>query len=363
MKKKNNFGAMYFNFLIGLIISVVGFSIILFSYYQLSYSGVIDRQVCHNSVIFRATLPLGSNYLPLKCATEKICISGKVIGKGDCNEFENEKSYLTMRVSNNPESLEKIERIYAREILSCWRAMGEGKVSLFGGNLADTFGIKSVYPSCVVCSRIAVDEGSLDKISFNEMDIYEYMLIHKALETDKTYLELISSDIKTGFTINDLDVEKLNEVKYHEGEGDEEKEVGEVITANGEFKDFLIENNPSETAIVFMQITAPGHGSSLKNSLISAFGLGIGTSFATRGYAGKLIVQGVKSAPIIASVAVVAGIGAQQINVAYNRAFTATNCDDISIGSDARSGCSVVRTMNYDISDISQYCSIIESIP
>jgi cystathionine beta-lyase len=38
-------------------------------------------------------------------------------------------------------------------------------------------------------------------------------------------------------------------------------------------------------------------------------------------------------------------------------------CGDVSVGKDARDGCSVVRTVNYNVKDLSQYCSIIESIP
>jgi len=49
--------------------------------------------------------------------------------------------------------------------------------------------------------------------------------------------------------------------------------------------------------------------------------------------------------------------------VTYNRAVTASYCDDITIGSDARSGCSVIRTTDYNVGDILEYCSVIESIP
>ena len=52
----------------------------------------------------------------------------------------------------------------------------------------------------------------------------------------------------------------------------------------------------------------------------------------------------------------------QQGSVAYNRAITAGYCSDTLTGPEAREGCSVVRTANYDAESISQYCKNIESI-
>ena len=49
-------------------------------------------------------------------------------------------------------------------------------------------------------------------------------------------------------------------------------------------------------------------------------------------------------------------------NVAYNRAISAGYCGDFEVGSEARNGCSSVRTINYNPEDLSKYCSIVESI-
>ncbi|MEI6731173.1 MAG: hypothetical protein WCK90_00680, partial [archaeon] len=56
--------------LVWTIVIVLGFGLILLVYFQINWTGNIDSEACHQSVIFRATLPstLGINsYVPLKC--------------------------------------------------------------------------------------------------------------------------------------------------------------------------------------------------------------------------------------------------------------------------------------------------------
>jgi hypothetical protein len=357
---ENKRGDISLNFLAGLIVSIVGFAILLFVYFQLISGGAIDRQVCHTSVIIRATIPLGEKFVPLKCPTEKICITGKTFGKGSCEEFENEKAVVTMRVGDNRDSLTKIEKIYAQEVLSCWKAMGEGKVSYSSQAVAKNFGVGSVYSSCVICSRIAIDEESFDNVDFGNMDVYSYMRQRVVPDSEDTYLEQITNKNPNNIGVS---LDAFEDFKVTDSKGGEiiikdDKGVKikiEPIELEEEIKDDN-ENFPDETAVLVMQITAPEHGTSLKNAVGAT---AVGTTVVSRG---KIWALASKH-PLVTAVTGVVLLGYQQGSVTYNRAVTASHCDDISIGSEARSGCTVVRTTNYEVSDILQYCDVIESIP
>ena len=356
----NKKGDLSIGFIAGLIITLVGFAILLYAYYQLSFVGEIDREVCHQSVVLRATFPdLAQGYAPLKCNTEKICITGKLIGKGECGEFKNEKSYTTVRVGNNQDSLNKIQRIYAQELLSCWSTMGEGKVSLFSQGVAKNFGLGSVYPTCVICSRIAVDKKNLDKVDFSKMDLFDYMNTRLVPTTEKTYLQTLAGGNYGTISLGDSLISD-EEIPYKDAYG-KDASAGVYFDAIRGININDKENIPPETAILFMQITAPEHGSVLKNTIVSLAGAGAAASLTKigRGFIGTITAG---AGGQITAAAGAALLIYQQGNVAYQRAVSASYCDDVSIGS-ARSGCSVIRTTDYNPKDILEYCSVIESIP
>ena len=123
---KNNFnkkGEMTTKMIMTILLLVVGFGIILLFYSQLSFERTIDREVCHESVVLRGTLPetLNLNALsPLKCFTKKICIRGKkIFGKGECEEYENAKSVKNTGVKDRVQ----IEKLISQEIVDCWGMM------------------------------------------------------------------------------------------------------------------------------------------------------------------------------------------------------------------------------------------------
>jgi len=334
---------------------ILGFAIILFFYWQLNWEGQIDNEVCHQSVIFRATLPSIAGvkeYIPLKCKTEKICITSGIFG-GKCKEFENSKGVTKVRVKN----LEQIERVIAQSILECWSTMGEGRISLFTQWIAENYGVGKVYPTCVICDRIAFDTESLEKsnIDLNEINVFEYMLTHAVPGKEISYYDYLAGDSPAKLSIDESIFEKgitFDDVisEKEKGDYDEEKD--------------------QELAVLFMQISAPSHGKSARNIGYLAFGTAT-ASFATSAggtvaagkSVGNLCTSGGWIGPVVCgSILAVAAIY-QQGSVAYNRAVTAGYCGDVSVSSDARNGCSVVRTVNYDEEGIKQYCEAIESIP
>jgi len=205
--------------LVVMIILIIGFVILLFFYSQIAWTGDIDRTVCHQSVVYRATLPEFANakeLVPLKCKTEKICITSDFFGK--CKEFEGAKGVTKIKVKNEKD----IEKVFAQEIFSCWKTMGEGKLSLFNDYLAKSLALSTIQSSCVICSRIAFDEDSLvkSKIDKNKINVFNYMISHKVPNEEISYYEKIVGS-------------------------------GSVNTENSKIKD------SPEIAVIFTQVLAP----------------------------------------------------------------------------------------------------------
>lgn len=354
--------------IVTIILLVVGFIILLIFYYNIGGTGTIDQQICHESVIFRATLPsLTQDYIPLKCKTQKYCITNRLIGN-NCSSFTGEKGITKVRVT----STNDIEKLYAQEILKCWQMMGEGKVSLFSQGVAKTFGIGSVYPSCAICSRIAIDVDSINKskIDLSDVNVYEYMLTHKVPSKEISYYEAIATENPSTLSLSNTI--SLNPITKTTVNGKDS-----IIAGNQQNVSLSAISNDSkeiysnkENAILFMQISAPEQGGSILN-------IGkvlIGTAAATHVLAptvswqadkavAKVCTSGGWVGPVLCLGAAAIAVAFQQGNVAHQRSVTAGYCGDISTGTDARNGCSVVRPIEYNITDVSKYCSVIETIP
>ena len=76
---KEKRGKVSIEFLIGIIILVISFVVILFLISLFSWNPVIDKETCHQSIVYRATARVKvidiSESIPLKCQTEKICLT------------------------------------------------------------------------------------------------------------------------------------------------------------------------------------------------------------------------------------------------------------------------------------------------
>lgn len=342
--------------LIVIIITIIGFAILLFFYSQIAWTGNIDRSVCHQSVVYRATLPgfaNTKNLVPLKCRTEKICITSSILGK--CKEYEGAKGVTKIKVN----SVDDIEKVISQEVLSCWKTMGEGKLSLFsGGILLDNFGLGDVSSSCVVCSRIAFDDESLvkSKIDRNEVDVYDYMIHHKVPNEEISYYKKILGN-RGSLSINDVNRKESNLNKVFNNSNSISKEEIFVPSAS----------NSDELSVLFMQVTSPRWQDIVAGDLAL---LGIGTiggasagSFIPKSISGSKVISNIiNPAKKVIALAVIAGIGFQVNSYWENKGITAGYCGDVKVGEDAQKGCSVVRTMNYNVNDISQFCGKIESI-
>ncbi len=357
---KNKKAEMTSKTLITIILLVVGFGIILFLYFQLGWTDRVDREVCHQSVIYRATLPSFAGlkeYVPLKCNTEKICITSGLIG-GKCDEFENIKGVVKAKVKN----VDDIEKIIARDVIDCWEMMGQGKVSVFSQWLAEDLGMGTVYPTCVICSRIAFDKDKLqDKgIDLNEMDVEDYMMKHAIPNKDISYYGyLVGSGGKVSLK-KDFEILPAKRFDFKGNKIDEEDmSEGTVKT-----QDFTSQDSgeTEELAVMFMQISAPEYSDVFSN-LLKIGGVSALASFWAAPRLTTKAAGGAVSYPIVTLGALAIFGGYEVGSIAYNRAITAGYCGDVSAGDEARKGCSVVRTVNYDVEEISKYCATIESIP
>jgi hypothetical protein len=357
MKKKNKDnkkGDISSAFLITVILGVIAFGIILIVYSQFTWTATADQETCHQSVIYRATLPttLGAKtFVPLKCKTEKICFTSGIIG-GKCSEFENFQGITKVKVNTK----EQVEQAIAKKIIDCWSMMGEAKLSLFNNWWAETYGLADVTSSCVICSRMAFDKNNLAKsgIDTQNIDVSGYMTKHYIPGKKITYYDYLGGTKGQLYIKNeDLDktlkelIAKLNKTASIDSEPD---------AANSNIQN----PNSDEFAIMFMQIYSPTYEEVLKNTFFALVG---GGTFVALGGGGKLVSVLCKGPG--AYVCGILGAGAiayQGYTVYNNNAIAAGKCGDIAVGDETKTGCTVVRTIDYNAEDLSKYCSKIESI-
>jgi len=368
-------------FTVMIIILVIGFGILLFFLVRFLWQERIDREVCHQSVIFRATASgiseMVEDYIPLKCKTAKYCITtgGFLgIGGGKCDKtykengeekpeaFKGESGITKVKVKSEAKGIKDIERTFAKEIIDCWSMMGEGKVNLFTQYMAKKFGIGGVVSSCVICSRIAFDEKNLKdaKIDLTKIDVQSYMRDYKAPDKEVSYLQYLAGEggkisITDSLKLKGKEIPKVSIIEKKVKEGEKINITEEKLPEGKQER--------KEYAVVFMQIIAPKNLEVLKNTGYAALGTvgGVGVVSSTAIFMlGKAAVAAWK---VLLPIGVLF-VGYQQINVLYQRYYvTAGYCEDVMIGKEKYNGCSVVRVVDYDVAELAKYCSIIESIP
>lgn len=175
-----------------LLVVISGVFIILV-FANIGLTEEIDRETCHQSVIYRATLPDSLFFdlkdLPsLKCETAKFCITDKTFGKADCKDAFGEGDYVTVRVDE--ENLDdEINKFVARELASCWSMMGEGKIQVFTRDAL-------TKKRCSVCSRIAFDKEMKDYLSDVE-GLGNYLLTREVPNKNMSYWKFLAKGVNT----------------------------------------------------------------------------------------------------------------------------------------------------------------------
>ena len=190
MEKK---GALTSSQLIGLIILVISFVVVLLLWAAINWIPIIDKETCHQSIIFRGSFNVGpiqtSEIVPLKCQTEKICLTHDE----NCQQFPPPKrgsGVTKVKISkNDADAREEVMETIANAMFDCHSTLGEGKVLFFPNRF-----YKGTY--CLVCSRIVFEKDTLKEISDEEFKDIGYGEFYRYLQSKKTidgrsYLEFL----------------------------------------------------------------------------------------------------------------------------------------------------------------------------
>jgi hypothetical protein len=358
MEKNKKKAEMSSTMLVSVILLVISFGILILVISKLNFNTQSEYETCHLSVVERGSLLDVFNLkeaAPLSCRTKKICVRGdELIDKEKCGEFENVKSVDYANVKSN----DQVEKLISEEMVTCWRMMGEGRISLYSDVSAD-YGIGDVSSNCVICSRIAFNEKTLEKkgVGLKDINVLNYMITHKIPGQNMSYYSYLSGDSPVKISVKDNLIIPIK------------NETGGIENINVDLKNIRTEegSEADEVAILYMQISTPTKMGALKNVGWTALGVGTAT-FVGGGplaWIAKKALSVCKTgygALACAGIATIA-ISYQQINAELNRGVVAGYCGDVAVGENARNGCSVVRTVKYDVQDIKKYCSVIESIP
>lgn len=318
-----------------------------------------DDEACRLSVLARATTPSSvQQAVPLKCVTDKICISDN----GEkCDEFIGEKNVEDIKLSGTPEEkAQQIAKVSAEAFYSCWTIMGQGKLDLFG-TYRKSFGFSNGN-TCVVCSRIAF--AGVDDSVLGNVNVQRYMENTVVPNSDRTYVQLLGDDVnsKTFSSFKALDS------NLHPQEDEKSKGL-------------LTVTNP-QTAILFSQVKQPKWQDALKNAGYVAAGTAVGGTALLSGV-GSIPVIGTRTvglvlrtaaSPYVIGAAVVGGtIGTgllgynayrnQQATAAFCGKFTTSLSDDQLAENGGDSGCSLVQAVPYSVQNVNAMCDSIQGNP
>jgi len=239
-----------------IILLIIGFAIVLGFFASFSWGEEINRQVCHQSVIARASMSDRVDELkdlvPLKCETAKICITENMFSEGDC-EKELGEDFVNKRVDLDENFDNQVNKIFAEELASLWSTMGEGKVQLFKKELSS-----KTKSKCLLFTRIAFDEDIKNEKNYVR-GASRYLYQNKVPNKNEKYSE---------YLFNQKDLPK----KYDQN------------------KDFM---TTSQKALIFMEADLGSFGEAAsKYGLETGIGAGLGLACLALG----------PGAPICASV-------------------------------------------------------------
>lgn len=184
-------------YVISMILAILALAIFALIIYAFPWSETSNRELCHESVLLKATMPdyllvSPKDAISVRCKSKKICVTSKSFGKGECTTLQGD--YTTMRVSGNDNEVkEKIQMFLAREMADCWNMMGQGNLEIFTREKSWTI---DAFSQGVICSRIEFDKEFLrkyDDMSKNFTGLSRYMITHKVPENNVSYMDYLMS--------------------------------------------------------------------------------------------------------------------------------------------------------------------------
>ena len=253
---KNKKGAISVKFLIGIVILVISFAVILLFWSSFNWSGSIDKEACHQSVIYRATfntdiLEPGRENIPLKCKTEKLCLTAS----GDkCEAILGEASKNNPITKVSIDDKKEVMDSMADSLFDCHSMLGEGKLNF----MPHDFATSSSY--CLMCSRVVLDAEAKDKVNdISYIEFYKH-LEEKRTPSGQSYLSYIYG-VRNAGDLNPFFEEALDKLPQ-----DEKNERG-IVTIS----DLKIDIDSEKGNAILVNIETPGEFASLaKSALIGA---------------------------------------------------------------------------------------------
>ncbi len=335
MKKR---GELTSSQIVSLIILIISFLVLLGFLFLPDLIGQSEEEVCRLSILERATIPqVTQAYAPIKCHTEKICFS---LNGEDCLPLRGEEKVKKLNLPKSYESAANvIEKITAEKMYDCWSITGKGRLDLFNGDkspnvvtnlLSGSVSVKEANAKCIICSRLALSEVvKSEQNILNQINLYDYLKNEKVPGTADTFLE----------TFTDKQVQAYpNEFLSEIGKASSKK------------------SSDGQVAIIFSQILLDN-----KNAEDMALNKGITAGLLTGGALLKT-TGGILSIPQTGAIAGFVGLYkgvSAYFQTKTNQATAATYCGRFtsSKGEDAKYGCSVVTTVDYnDINTINELC-------
>lgn len=179
--------------IIGLIVLAIVFYVIWNFIIKADFKDNIDSEICRQSIVERATLkagPLeGSELVPLKCKTEKICFT---MSGDDCEELisTEDNPVRKVKLSSDPQKAKReIKEEIAETMVDCQSMLGEGQLNFMPHKFK-----QKVYG--LICARFAFDKETKSKVDFiGHGDMYSY-LESQAVDSNRNYLEYLYPEWK-----------------------------------------------------------------------------------------------------------------------------------------------------------------------
>lgn len=152
MKREKKEGLISIETAIVFGVIIVSTIIIFIFLFRINLGGTSEREVCHTSVVTRASASLLKESVPVNCKTNYICLSRD----GTCEK-------MTTPEIKKVNTKEEVYEALAEEGANCWWMFGEGKMDYVG-----TF--KTGFTSdlyCSICSQVGFDDSLYNLFATN----------------------------------------------------------------------------------------------------------------------------------------------------------------------------------------------------
>lgn len=170
------------------VVLIVSFAIILLFIWRLNLNKVSDQELCHKSLLLRATSPV-KEPLSIDCKTKYVCLS-----KGERCEQALKAEVIEIN------SKDDIFQVFADEMSSCWYVVGEGHLDYASGFIGRSY--------CGICSTIYLSDSAIKELSENpsitSAELYQYLSNNKQSGKEISYFQYLYGTSTSGELIQKI---------------------------------------------------------------------------------------------------------------------------------------------------------------